>query len=410
MKNNYVINDLSHLLKVTKEESPWSYVGPVLKRMRRNENWTIQEVSSKYGINQSVISRVENSLIEPNKSVFDRYFEAIGFNLEESLNGFDLESIEADFLDYMLGLKAEFNSLSYGLPKVHYYHELSWYYEHAVNNDYQLMHQELSELMSLMTSSTMKSTQIFLMIMAKYYQKNHKQVKSLAIVKALKANQGLSKKQMLYIGIIELELSLSTSNAMIAFHKMLQVNQQLQTYGLYDTQTNLTKKYLYAFFMRVSNTHLKDFKYGKLEKTVKKLLLYKQLFNQQLNQEVADKIKDSSYYQCLYLLYLDQINDTVTIKDYLSNVKKERRSLFEQCIIEFMVSKYQTDSLDIFFHECFKKKNKYQQAFQTAYYLTNHCKEYLRKIEKYKSACDLIHLNYRYFNELESGLFELQTR
>lgn len=410
MKNNYVINDLCHLLKVTKEESPWSYVGPVLKRKRRDENWTIQEVSAMYGINQSVISRVENSLIEPNKSVFNRYFEAIGFNLEESLNGFDYECIETDFLDYMLGLKEEFNSASYGLPKEHYYHGLSWYYEEAIKNDYQLMHQELNDLTSLMTSSTMTSTQTFLMIMAKYYQKNHKQIQSLALIKALKDNQGLSKKQSLFLGIIELELALSTSNAMIAFQKLLQVNQQLQTYGLNDTQTTLTKKYLYAFFMVVSNTHLKDFKYGKLEKTVKKLLLYKQLFNQQLNQEIAEKVKNSSYYQCLYLLYLDQINDTATLKEYLNNVKKERQSLFEQCIIEFMVSKHQTDSLDYFFHECFKKKNKYQQAFQTAYYLTNHCKEYLRKMEKYKSACDLIHLNYRYFNELESGLFELQTR
>lgn len=406
MKSNRIFDELCQLLHHADDKELKTYVGPVLKKLRINQGWKIQEVAKNYGINQATLSRVENSLIKPQKDQFFKYFDDLGFDYDDLNYVIEYKQIEDDFIDLLLELKETLFLDDYGLPKQHYFKDLYEFYLAYIKGSYSLTQRDIDEMSQLIKGSTKRSTQLFLLMLSKYYLKHNEPLFSARILDYLVKHQGLSFKQLLYIDMIKLELCFFIKNDTLAYIKLNRVNASLLKLGLVEKQTEMTLKYLNAVFLWISEEQLKEYDYGSLKETVKKLLLYKKAFYQQLSPNEINEISRNKDLVHPYLVYLEKQGEINQIKSILTTMKIESVSLFDHCIIDYFISFYIKEDHLWFYKELFMQKHKYSICFQTSFFLIEKFKVIIKEQESYKKSHQLIHNNYQYFYELEMLLRE----
>lgn len=72
--------------RIEAEEKAYTfYTGQIIEGARKRVNMTQTELASRIGSNRSYISRVENGITEPKVSTFYRIMNALGCNVECTL-------------------------------------------------------------------------------------------------------------------------------------------------------------------------------------------------------------------------------------------------------------------------------------------------------------------------------------
>ena len=79
-KNTYLLDKIRQ--KVRKDLQTQSKLGPTIKQRRKEKDLTLSQLSEKYEVSISYISKVENDLIKPNIDYINPMLAGLGINEE----------------------------------------------------------------------------------------------------------------------------------------------------------------------------------------------------------------------------------------------------------------------------------------------------------------------------------------
>lgn len=404
MKDKYLIDDVCKLVNTSNQVANYSYIGPLLKLKRKEKGLTLQEVSNQYDINISTISRVENSEIEPVNKKFSPYLNFLDIKLEEVYLEIDNNLVYESIINYSIGISQSFNLKNMTIPTNHYLNELITYVKRVSNKDTTIDSNEIRDLNQMLKGADLTCIQIYLLATASLYYYKNEMIAAAKILNSVRKNRLENDKLNVWLSKIELDLLYCTKNIFLIFDRVNSYQNHLHRYSLDEQYKHTIERYINAVFMNVRDDNLNQFAHGQFNYLVKKLKLVKKI----LKKEYVDKtafhgLNDNNDF-LPYLLYLDCENECKDILLILTQKQVTISSLFDACIFDYFKAKYIDENLDMFFNQVFNNNHKYSRVYNLSFFLVEKYKLYLKSIEKYKRAYDLINLNHKYHDELDARL------